>query len=238
MAVSELSAQADLILKKGEQIYTLSIFPNEPQYSVRARKQESQAYYSPELLSQYLINAPTYGQETISMICYLKSKKSKNRRDFMEYLIRTYWKKIIDSLINTIYRDFLSAQITEKVISARLQDILGFAISVSQCNDPQVKRLVDAVAVPTDCIFQLKIFDDEYFLVFGKLKAKNRNRCIWLTSDKRKCTLWDSYYLTKLALIERIRKEYQCYIRSIESTENDLVYLSILDDIARRYHVD
>ena len=57
-------------------------------------------------------------------------KKSKNRRDFMEYLIRTYWKKIIDPLINTIYRDFLSGRITDKEISARLQEILGFAISV------------------------------------------------------------------------------------------------------------
>ena len=55
----------------------LSIFPNEPQYSVRARKQETQAYYSLELLSQYLISAPAYGQETISMICYLKSKEDK-----------------------------------------------------------------------------------------------------------------------------------------------------------------
>ena len=39
VAISELSAQADLILKKGERIYALSIFPNEPQYSGRARKQ-------------------------------------------------------------------------------------------------------------------------------------------------------------------------------------------------------
>ena len=77
VAISELSAQADLILKKGEQIYALSIFPNEPQYSVRARKQETQAYYSPELLSQYLISAPSYGHGTISMICYLKSKEDK-----------------------------------------------------------------------------------------------------------------------------------------------------------------
>lgn len=75
VAVSELSAQADLVLKKGEHVYALSIFPNEPQYSVRARKQETQAYYSLELLSQYLISAPAYGQETISMICYLKSKE-------------------------------------------------------------------------------------------------------------------------------------------------------------------
>ena len=51
VAVSELSAQADLVLKKGEHVYALSIFPNEPQYSVRARKQETQAYYSLELLS-------------------------------------------------------------------------------------------------------------------------------------------------------------------------------------------
>ena len=77
VAVSELSAQADLVLKKGEHVYALSIFPNEPQYSVRARKQETQAYYSLELLSQYLISAPAYGQETISMICYLKSKEDK-----------------------------------------------------------------------------------------------------------------------------------------------------------------
>ena len=77
VAISELSAQADLILKKGEQIYALSIFPNEPQYSVRARKQETQAYYSPELLSQYLISASSYGHGTISMICYLKSKEDK-----------------------------------------------------------------------------------------------------------------------------------------------------------------
>lgn len=77
VAVSELSAQADLVLKKGEHVYALSIFPNESQYSVRARKQETQAYYSLELLSQYLISAPAYGQETISMICYLKSKEDK-----------------------------------------------------------------------------------------------------------------------------------------------------------------
>ncbi len=44
---------------------------------MRARKQETQAYYSLELLSQYLISAPAYGQETISMICYLKSKEDK-----------------------------------------------------------------------------------------------------------------------------------------------------------------
>ena len=91
--------------------------------------------------------------------------------------------------------------------------------------------------MPTDCIFQITAFENEYFLIFGKLKARNRNRQIWLTSDRRKCTLWDSYYLAKLAVIERIRIEYQHYIHSIESKDNDLVYLSILNEIANGFHV-
>ena len=89
--------------------------------------------------------------------------------------------------------------------------------------------------MPTDCIFQMTVFENEYFLVFGKLKPRNRNRKIYLKDDKRKCILWDSYYLATLAVIERIRIEYKRYIHSIESKDHDLVYMSILDEIARRY---
>ena len=164
-------------------------------------------------------------------------KKSNSRKDFTEYLIKTYWKKVINPFVNTLYRGFLAGQITEEGIAAKLQEILGFTISLSQCHDAQVKRLVAATGMPTDCIFQITAFENEYFLIFGKLKAKNRNRQIWLTSDRRKCTLWDSYYLAKLAIIERIRIEYQHYIHSIESKDNDLVYLSILNEIANGFHV-
>ena len=164
-------------------------------------------------------------------------KKSNSRKDFTEYLIKTYWKKVIDPFVNTLYKDFLAGQITEEDITAKLEEILGFTISLSQCHDAQVKRLVAATGMPTDCIFQMTAFENEYFLIFGKLKARNRNRQIWLTSDRRKCTLWDSYYLAKLAVIERIRIEYQHYIHSIESKDNDLVYLSILNEIANGFHV-
>jgi hypothetical protein len=164
-------------------------------------------------------------------------KKSNSRKDFTEYLIKTYWKKVIDPFVNTLYKDFLAGQITEEDITAKLEEILGFTISLSQCHDAQVKRLVAATGMPTDCIFQITAFENEYFLIFGKLKARNRNRQIWLTSDRRKCTLWDSYYLAKLAVIERIRIEYQHYIHSIESKDNDLVYLSILNEIANGFHV-
>ena len=81
----------------------------------------------------------------------------------------------------------------------------------------------------------MTVFENEYFLVFGKLKPRNRNRKIYLKDDKRKCILWDSYYLATLAVIERIRIEYKRYIHSIESKDHDLVYMSILDEIARRY---
>ena len=164
-------------------------------------------------------------------------KKSNSRKYFTVYLIKTYWKKVIDPFVNTLYKDFLAGQITEEEITARLEEILGFTISLSQCHDAQVKRLVAATGMPTDCIFQITAFENEYFLIFGKLKARNRNRQIWLTSDRRKCTLWDSYYLAKLAVIERIRIEYQHYIHSIESKDNDLVYLSILNEIANGFHV-
>lgn len=164
-------------------------------------------------------------------------KKSNSRKDFTEYLIKTYWKKVIDPFVNTLYKDFLAGQITEEDITAKLEEILGFTIFLSQCHDAQVKRLVAATGMPTDCIFQITAFENEYFLIFGKLKARNRNRQIWLTSDRRKCTLWDSYYLAKLAVIERIRIEYQHYIHSIESKDNDLVYLSILNEIANGFHV-
>lgn len=162
-------------------------------------------------------------------------KKSNSRKDFTEYLIKTYWKKVIDPFVNTLYKDFLAGQITEQEISEKLQEILGFSISLSQCHDEQVTRLVGATGMPTDCIFQMTVFENEYFLVFGKLKPRNRNRKIYLKDDKRKCILWDSYYLATLAVIERIRIEYKRYIHSIESKDHDLVYMSILDEIARRY---
>ena len=162
-------------------------------------------------------------------------KKSNSRKDFTEYLIKTYWKKVIDPFVNTLYKDFLAGQITEQEISEKLQEILGFSISLSQCHDEQVTRLVGATGMPTDCIFQMTVFENEYFLVFGKLKPRNRNRKIYLKYDKRKCILWDSYYLATLAVIERIRIEYKRYIHSIESKDHDLVYMSILDEIARRY---
>ena len=76
------------------------------------------------------------------------------------------------------------------------------------------------------------------FLIFGETKGKETETVkIWLTADRRKCTLWDSYYLAKLAVIERIRIEYQHYIHSIESKDNDLVYLSILNEIDNGFHV-
>ena len=31
-------------------------------------------------------------------------KKSNSRKDFTEYLIKTYWKKVIDPFVNTLYR--------------------------------------------------------------------------------------------------------------------------------------
>lgn len=142
-------------------------------------------------------------------------KKSNSRKDFTEYLIKTYWKKVIDPFVNTLYKDFLAGQITEQEISEKLQEILGFSISLSQCHDEQVTRLVGATGMPTDCIFQMTVFENEYFLVFGKLKPRNRNRKIYLKDDKRKCILWDSYYLATLAVIERIRIEYKRYIHSI-----------------------
>ena len=144
---------------------------------------------------------------------------------------------MINPFVNTLYKDFLAGQITEQEISEKLQEILGFSISLSQCHDEQVERLVAATGMPTDCIFRITAFENEYFLIFGKLKARNRNRQIWLTADRRKCTLWDSYYLAKLAVIERIRIEYQHYIHSIESKDNDLVYLSILNEIDNGFHV-
>ena len=33
-------------------------------------------------------------------------KKSNSRKDFTEYLIKTYWKKVIDPFVNTLYKDF------------------------------------------------------------------------------------------------------------------------------------
>ena len=71
-------------------------------------------------------------------------KKSNSRKDFTEYLIKTYWKKVIDPFVNTLYKDFLAGQITEQEISEKLQEILGFSISLSQCHDEQVTRLVGA----------------------------------------------------------------------------------------------
>lgn len=142
---------------------------------------------------------------------------------------------MIDPFVNTLYKDFLAGQITEQEISEKLQEILGFSISLSQCHDEQVARLVEATGMPTDCIFQMTVFENEYFLVFGKLKPRNRNRKIYLKDDKRKCILWDSYYLATLAVIERIRIEYKRYIHSIESKDHDLVYMSILDEIVSRY---
>ena len=51
-------------------------------------------------------------------------KKSNSRKDFTEYLIKTYWKKVIDPFVNTLYKDFLAGQITEQEISEKLQEIL------------------------------------------------------------------------------------------------------------------
>lgn len=62
--------------------------------------------------------------------------------------------KVIDPFVNTLYKDFLAGQITEQEISEKLQEILGFSISLSQCHDEQVTRLVGATGMPTDCIFK------------------------------------------------------------------------------------
>lgn len=101
-AITALTAHADLILKKEEQVYALSLFPNEPQYSVRARKAEKKVYYSPELASQYLLCAPNYGNGVISMACYLKSKDDKADSLATQYAegkcyIQTGYKDITDA---------------------------------------------------------------------------------------------------------------------------------------------
>ena len=63
-------------------------------------------------------------------------KKSNSRKDFTEYLIKTYWKKVIDPFVNTLYKDFLAGQITEEDITAKLRGdsrIYYFPITMSRC---------------------------------------------------------------------------------------------------------
>ena len=60
---------------------------------------------------------------------------------------------MIDPFVNTLYKDFLAGQITEQEISEKLQEILGFSISLSQCHDEQVTRLVGATGYANGLYF-------------------------------------------------------------------------------------
>lgn len=165
-------------------------------------------------------------------------KKSMKRQDFIEYLTKTYCKKVVEPAMDILCKELLSNQITEEEASSRLQVLFGFSLSASCCRDFLVQKLVCAAGVRCDCILKLTVFQEEVFLVFGKLKTKHRNRHIWIKSDKKDCILWDAYYISKFALMERIRIEYQRYIDSIKSKENDLIYMSILEEITKHYWID